>query len=91
MATGYSTDDGLLRKGHELCVLWEKAAPVLRDHVSGMRHEELEAVSKQIAELQETDPKADGFRYPKTRETKISQCESPLPIYSMSTCVICVT
>lgn len=57
-------------EGHDLCVLWEKAEPVLRDFVSGMRVEELEAVGKQIAELQEIDPKADGFRYPKTRETK---------------------
>ncbi len=68
----------LSEEGHNLCTLWNKAMPVLRDFVPGMQVEELEAVGKQIAELQEIDPKADGFRFPKTRETKNQPAQATL-------------
>ena len=62
--------DWRTEEGHNLSDLWKKTEPVLRGLFSRMQEEELEAVGKQIAELQEIDPKADGFRFPKTKKTK---------------------
>lgn len=68
-----ATGDWDVSHGHDLNSLWDRAESVLRDKVSGMMDESIEALGNIIKQLQKADTSsAEVFRYPNTAKGKVS-------------------